>query len=250
MGRTRQVFRIESMDRSDAGQGAERLDLPAEGGSADRRAEARHREILAAIAALRADPQPAQPLMDERAFERLRADMAEAVKLKAELDEMYEAIARTKRELATLHHTGFKSDEAGRVTDELDAVVKGTEHATESILAAAEIVDERASGLQARLSGEPQGMASDIQDQTVKIFEACNFQDLTGQRISKVVGALRFVEERVDRMMEIWGGLESFKDMVPEGLPTREGDAALLNGPALDGDEGVATQDEIDALFG
>ena len=31
--------------------------------------------------------------------------------------------------------------------------------------------------------------------------------------------------------------------------PAREGDAALLNGPALDTDENVASQDEIDALF-
>ena len=51
-------------------------------------------------------------------------------------------------------------------------------------------------------------------------------------------------------MIQIWGGLESFKDVrVPES-PDRTGDKALLNGPSLHTDEGVTSQDAIDALFG
>ena len=67
----------------------------------------------------------------------------------------------------------------------------------------------------------------------ISIFEACNFQDITGQRISKVVGAMKFVEERVHHMMEIWGGMESFKDIETIDDPKRQGEKALLNGPAL-----------------
>jgi chemotaxis protein CheZ len=50
------------------------------------------------------------------------------------------------------------------------------------------------------------------------------------------------------RMVEIWGGIESLMrlESAPE-MPT--GDHALLNGPALAGEEGRATQDDIDALF-
>ena len=94
-------------------------------------------------------------------------------------------------------------------------------------------------------------MAQDVQERVIKIFEACNFQDLTGQRISKVVGALKFIETHIVRMMEIWGGLEAFKDIEVETVAEREGDAKLLNGPKLDSEDvGHASQDDIDALFG
>ena len=65
----------------------------------------------------------------------------------------------------------------------------------------------------------------------------------------KMQTPLKFIEERVERMMDIWGGLDGFDDVEAEERPAREGDAALLNGPALDGAEGVASQDDIDALF-
>jgi chemotaxis protein CheZ len=50
-------------------------------------------------------------------------------------------------------------------------------------------------------------------------------------------------------MMDIWGGMEAFKEFLPEAPPERQGDAALLNGPKLDKDVGHASQDDIDALF-
>ncbi len=131
--------------------------------------------------------------------------------LKVVLDAIYEAIAQTKKEIAPLHHTtGSKGEEMTRVTNELDAVVDGTEGATETILAAAEFIDETANTLSARVGKEDSELANDIQDKVVQIFEACNFQDLTGQRITKVVGTLRFVEDRIMQMMDIWGGIETF----------------------------------------
>ena len=50
-------------------------------------------------------------------------------------------------------------------------------------------------------------------------------------------------------MMEIWGGLDAFKDIEAETIAEREGDARLLNGPKIDGEAGHASQDDIDALF-
>ena len=38
-------------------------------------------------------------------------------------------------------------------------------------------------------------------------------------------------------MMEIWGGLEAFKDIEAETIAEREGDAKLLNGPKIDGED-------------
>jgi chemotaxis protein CheZ len=136
-----------------------------------------------------------------------------------------------------------------RVTNELDAVVIGTEGATETILSSAEYIDETANTLSARLGKEDAELANDIRDKVIQIFEACNFQDLTGQRITKVVSTLRFVEDRIMQMMDIWGGIETFKDIEVEQRELKEGDAALLNGPALESDVDVATQDDIDALF-
>lgn len=229
----RKIFRIEAIGNGGNGAGD--------------RAEDRHREILAEVRALRAFVQPTQEI-NEKALEQLRRDQHEAMKIKAEMDLIYEAINRTKREIATLHVSGCNGQELSRVTNELDAVVFGTEQATENILSAAEAIDERANTLAAKLKGDDHGLAADILEQTLQIFEACNFQDLTGQRITKVVGTLRFVEERIIKMMDIWGGVESFKEIEVE-LEHRMGDQSLLNGPALGTDGGIASQDDIDALF-
>ncbi|MEJ1157715.1 protein phosphatase CheZ [Prosthecomicrobium sp. N25] len=228
----RKLFRIEALQN---GEGAS--DAPMD----------RSREILAELKAIRALVQPHQEL-SEKGFEAMRRDYQEALKIKTELDGMYEAIHRTKREIATLHVSGCNGHELSRVTDELDAVVFGTENATEQILSAAESIDNQAARLASTLTGSAADSVSDIQEQVVQIFEACNFQDLTGQRITKVVNTLRFVEERIIKMMEIWGGIESFKDIEVE-LEHRMGDQALLNGPALHADVNIASQDDIDALF-
>ncbi len=232
----RKIFRIEAISNG-AGSVANDGDM----------AEIRHRELLAEVRALRNLVQPTKEL-GEKALEQLRRDQTEALKIKGEMDLIYEAINRTKREIATLHVSGCNGQELSRVSTELDAVVDGTEGATEIILSSAEIIDDRAGTLAAKLKGDDQGLANDIQEQIVQIFEACNFQDLTGQRISKVINTLRFVEERIIKMMEIWGGVESFKEIEVE-LEHRMGDQALLNGPALEDDAGIASQDDIDALF-
>lgn len=247
MAAVKRSFRAESLIRMNSG--ANENPAYAE--------ERRHQEVLAEIAGLKSliksgtSQQALDPeAMSEKFMTEFRKEMSEAAKLKVELDAIYEAIAQTKREIATLHHTtGSRGEEMTRVTNELDAVVIGTEGATETILASAEFIDETANTLSARLGKEDAELAGDIQDKVIQIFEACNFQDLTGQRITKVVGTLRFVEDRIIQMMDIWGGIESFKDIKVEQRELKEGDAALLNGPALESDVDVATQDDIDALF-
>jgi chemotaxis protein CheZ len=170
--------------------------------------------------------------------------------LKDETDTIHRAIVRTKQEIATLHASGFSNMEHGRVVRELDAVAGGTERATQQILAAAEEIDEAANNLSALLEhGQEQALAHDIRDQVIRIFEACNFQDLAGQRITTVMATLKFVEDHVTRMMEIWGGIEAFKDHAPAPAAERARETVTANGPKLDGDTGHATQAEIDAMF-
>ena len=168
--------------------------------------------------------------------------------LKDETDSIQRAINRTKQEIATLHFGAFNSDGQARVTQELDAVVDGTERATQQILEAAEAIEEAANTLSASVKREQdQALAQDIRDHVMRIFEACNFQDISGQRIAKVLATLNFVEDRITHMMEIWGGSEALKEYSAAGLCER--DATPLHGPKLDGDSGHASQADIDAMF-
>jgi chemotaxis protein CheZ len=189
-----------------------------------------------------------KPLM--RRIEPDRLTLGDLNKLKNETDSIHRAILRTKQELATLHFGAFNGGQEGRVRRELHAVVDGSERATQQILEAAEAIEDAANTLSASLkSRQEQALSSDIRDHVVRIFEACNFQDLSGQRIAKVLEALQFVEDRVARMTEIWGGREGVKDYAAAALTELENRAKLTSGPKLDGDPGHASQQEIDAMF-
>src|SRR3954452_24952376 len=179
-----------------------------------------------------------------------RAQIEQCEKLKVELDLIHDAISRTKREIAVLHGNSFNGEEMAKVNGELGAVVGGTERATQQILEAAESIDQAATAL-ARVNSPDQQkvLSEEIQERVVSIFEACNFQDLTGQRINKVMTTMKFIENHITVMMDIWGGVDAIKAHAPLIADTREGDAKLLNGPKIEGDVGHASQDDIDALF-
>ncbi|ANW06065.1 protein phosphatase CheZ [Bradyrhizobium icense] len=224
-----------------------------------------HREIMAELRAIRAQMAGfghARAASTEGAdmirevaeshalLETYRAQIEQCEKLKVELDLIHDAINRTKREIATLHGKSFDGQEMAKVNGELGAVVGGTEQATQQILEATEAIDQAATALSKNISPDQQKLLSeDIQERVVSIFEACNFQDLTGQRISKVMTTMKFIEQHIYTMMDIWGGVDAIKAHAQPIVDTREGDAKLLNGPKLDGDAGHASQDDIDALF-
>jgi chemotaxis protein CheZ len=225
-----------------------------------------HREIMSELRAIRdqmaASPQrvPAadnvgiavtKEIAEAQALlETYRAQIEQCEKLKVELDLIHDAINRTKREIAVLHGKSFEGDEMSKVTGELGAVVGGTEEATQQILEAAEAIDQAATALTKVNSPDQQKLLSEeIQERVVSIFEACNFQDLTGQRISKVMTTMKFIENHINVMMEIWGGVDAIKAHAPPIIDDREGDAKLLNGPKGLGDVGHASQNDIDAMF-
>lgn len=247
MNANRKVYRIETFSRER--QTVPRLpDTGSEGASVDSLADYRHSEVLKQLELIKSMMAPQQDI-NTQVLDSFKSELLEAQKLKEEIDEISQAISETKVQIASVHNSSFDAEQMGRVANELDAITAGTETATETILAAAEMIDEKANELSAHLGGSDKQAADDITDRIVEIFEACNFQDLTGQRINKIVTTLKFVEERIDSMMQIWGGIESFKDIEVVAPPSREGDAALLNGPALDNDIDLASQDDIDALF-
>ncbi len=225
-----------------------------------------HREIMAELRALRAqmasaigrsaaasgdgESTPRQIADAQALLETYRAQIEQCAKLKVELDLIYDAINRTKREIAVLHGKSFDGNEMAKVTGELGAVVGGTEQATQRILEAVEAIDQAASALGKVNSPDQQKLLSEeIQERVVSIFEACNFQDLTGQRISKVMATMKFIENHIMVMMDIWGGVDAIRAHAPAIVDERDGDARLLNGPKLDGDVGHASQNDIDALF-
>jgi chemotaxis protein CheZ len=113
------------------------------------------------------------------------------------------------------------------------------ENATQKILHATEAIDESARALQASLQNDyNRGLAQEVLEQAVRIYEACNFQDLAGQRISKAIAALQLVERQMTRLSDIWGKVEHAP--APQDL---------LNGPKLDNDTGHADQSDIDRMF-
>src|SRR6478752_5772494 len=119
-----------------------------------------------------------------------------------ELAAIHAAIARNMRELSALIKDG-NDRRMTRAAGELGAAVEGMETATQKILASAEVIDDCARTLAAALSNDyHNGLAQDVQDHVVRIYEACNFQDLAGQRIGKVIATLIMVEERLLAMIE------------------------------------------------
>lgn len=163
--------------------------------------------------------------------------------LRRELHEMGAYIQRTRDELASLRMKDGAPNGSNRInlaTEELDEIVRSTERATSDILNAAENILKLADAV----APVAKDQAAEVSSQATEILTACSFQDLTGQRITKVVNTLRYLEERVNAMIEIWG-IETGK-AVEEPADERP-DAHLLNGPARAGQE--KSQADIDAIL-
>jgi chemotaxis protein CheZ len=211
-----------------------------------------HHEVLDELKALRAliEQRPPAAIGSENDSKNDLITLGDLNTLKSETGSIHRAITRTMQELASLHFGAFGNTGHGRASRELDAVVDSTERATQQILEAAESIDEAANTLSASLKHEQeQALASDIRDHVVRIFEACNFQDLSGQRIAKVLATLTFVEDRVARMLAIWGGRDALKDYAAGAFAEHKTETKLVSGPKLKGDSGHISQQEIDAMF-
>ncbi len=173
----------------------------------------------------------------------LSGEMSAAdLKLYQELESLAEYIHRAKAELAQLRTDDLQSRYIASATDELDAIVGATENATNTILDSAESLEE----LSRTLAPEQANKLSEV---TTAIFEACNFQDITGQRITKVVRALKHIEERIEGLVSAFGPVaaaraEAESDVKTDGKPS---DQDLLNGPQLP--DAAHDQAAIDALF-
>jgi hypothetical protein len=128
---------------------------------------------------------------------------APAGNLRGDLVEMAEAIRRTKAEITAISPPGAAETRLASASQALDAVVRSTEQATSDILGAAEAVQEAAWTLRERhVEGE---VCEALDRHATAIYTACSFQDLTAQRIARIIYTLRYLEDRIAAMIAIWG---------------------------------------------
>jgi hypothetical protein len=170
-----------------------------------------------------------------------RNEGIEPERVRVDLVEMMNAITRTKAEIAAIRPPRNSDSHIGQASTELDAIVDTTEKATSDILSAAERVQEMASKLRER--GVDAAICDLIESHATEIYTSCSFQDLTGQRIRKVVEVLRFLEDRIDAMIRIWR-LDEL-DFVPAGGGKT---APQVRGPT--NGAGSLHQDAVDELIG
>lgn len=157
------------------------------------------------------------------------------LKLYHELEELREFIQAAKREIAAIRPHDIRDWHIPMATDELDAVVAATAEATGAILSAAETIERRCPEMPPETGA---AVAADV----TSIYEACNFQDITGQRITKVVKSLRHIEERIDALLAAFGN-----GLTAACPPPPAEEEQLINGPQLP--VNANNQAEIDAIL-
>lgn len=166
-----------------------------------------------------------------------------------ECKDLADYIEDARAEISSLSPDHDDSAGIPRAGQELDTIVEATESATDTIMQAAE-------DLMSFDTEDFDEYKNHINDEVMKIFEACSFQDITGQRISKVVKTLNHVEDRVNKLISILGitsdsstsnGAKPIIDPETGELNGESNDEDLLNGPALAG-EGI-DQGEINSLL-
>ena len=170
----------------------------------------------------------------------LSGDMSVAdLKLYHELEELARYIQSAKREIAAIRPHDI-SKRIPAATDELDAVVGHTAEATGTILDAAETMEKLAPAM-------PGETGAAIADAVTRIYEACNFQDVTGQRITKVVKTLKYIEQKIDALLAAFGeGIVGAAEPEPPAEPEDE-NARLMHGPQLP--QEANKQADIDAIL-
>ncbi len=147
--------------------------------------------------------------------------------LLAEIEDLARTIATAKAEIAALGVDDITNSHIPSATDELDAIVAHTAAATDGILEVCETLDGVADALLRDGDALGRASAAQLQGATTRIYEACSFQDITGQRISKVVATLKAIDAKVATIIATFDGRGA-----PPSAP-KSIDAALLNGPQL-----------------
>lgn len=159
-----------------------------------------------------------------------------------DIAELAQIIDSLKKEIAASTPEHVKNSHIPDATDELDAVVAATADATNKIMTICEDMESLADTLE----GEQKER---LVNRVTEIYEACGFQDITGQRIKNVITTLRLIEEKVDHIMQTLGdkvGLKTGNTQYTKSVSV-EDEKSLLNGPQMA--EKAITQEDIDKLL-
>lgn len=161
----------------------------------------------------------------------------------SELRTMSQVLAESRSEILAMAPPpmgGVKLNEAG---DTLDGVVSETERATLEIMKQAERVQAVATRLSQSNNPAFGSELAQVNEAATAITVACIFQDLTGQRIRKVMSTMREIEARVAALVGLMG-IEGEELLSLTAIPP-----SLVNGPSTVAEGGLG-QDAVDDLFG
>lgn len=181
------------------------------------------------------------------------------LELYGELGELARYINNAKKELQEFQPNSLSEEKLPDASDQLAAIVTTTEEATKKIMDSCDDINSTHERVRDRLLSiepplDPDVLASiedslmEAQTSSMQIYEACTFQDLTGQRIQKIVETLKEVERQVLRMIIIFGlNNDNNKELDEDKKKELQSDAELLNGPQLPGNS--LEQDDIDDIL-
>lgn len=162
----------------------------------------------------------------------------------SELESLAVFIRAAKGDISAIKPQQVREQHLPSARDELDAIVGATERATEDIMAASERIEAIGAGLDDE-------SADQISDQVMQIYEACSFQDITGQRITKVVTTLLQIESSIESLLAVFGDEAARERLAALSEQTKANaervEANLLNGPQIEG--GGNSQDDIDSIL-
>lgn len=158
-----------------------------------------------------------------------------------QLEQLTVYVRKVSRELASIGPSSLRNSHIPHATDQLGAVVDATEQAANQIMDACDTLQAVGS----EVGGDN---ATRINDAVTLIYEACGFQDLTGQRIVNVRQTLGFIEDKLGDLMQMLGiPADLHHDVAEDEEELVVEDKLLLNGPQLPGN--AIDQSAIDALL-
>jgi chemotaxis protein CheZ len=167
-------------------------------------------------------------------------------RLHADIEALANYINGVKAEIADIKADRINSEYLPEASDQLSAIVGGTEQATNDIFEAIESIEELAQQMDPKLSAQ-------VTEAVTRVYEACGFQDITGQRVAKVVTALQNIEAKVGALLQTFGEMsgagacETAPEPRANGAVRGDSDEELMHGPQLP--DNAISQDDVDALL-
>jgi hypothetical protein len=129
------------------------------------------------------------------AVARSRPSSSDVEALRGEIEALGEAIALTRRGIATLEPADQGKTESDIATAGLDAIASATQKATNHIMSAAEIIGQISAAL--REQGADHAQISPLDQMASDLRNACSIQGVSDRRIEKVVKILQILESRI-----------------------------------------------------